>query len=401
MLIRKKYIDKIVPFVGLDIVKVITGMHRCGKSVLLTQIQNEIKNTIDPNGRFLYLNFEEEENAEFLAKGVFHDHVLNLLKKMKNQKLYLFLDEIHDMEDWEITVNSLRAKKNIDVYITGSNSKLLSGELATCLTGRFVEIMVTPFSFAEFLELYNPKTNSREAAFQAYLKVGGMPFVSNIGFNEELAYNYLEDVLSSIVFKDVAKRGNIRDVDLLNRVVRYVMTECGHAFSATSIAKFLKNERRQCSVDTILNYLNLCEQAFIFSRVKRQDLIGKKILAVDEKFYVADHGMRRALVGGAPIDDIDQILENIVYYELVRRGYMVSVGKISNKEIDFVVEKGGDKIYYQVTYLMSEVKTRKREFDALLDVPDNYSKYVISLDSIDMSSDGIKHINLLDFLLNE
>lgn len=398
MLIRKTYINKVIPYVGLDIVKVITGIRRCGKSVLLKQIQEEIKNNIDKDGCFFYLNLEEEDNSKYLKKGVFHKFILNMMNNIKNKKLYLFLDEIHDMEDWELTVNSLRAK-NIDIYITGSNSRLLSGELATCLTGRYVEIMLTPFSFAEFMELLDYKTISKEVAFQKYLKLGGMPFISNINYNEELTYNYLNDVFSSIIFKDVASRGNIRDIDLLNRIIRYVMTECGHSFSATSIAKFLKNEKRQCSVDTILNYLNLCEQAFIFSRVKRHDLIGKKVLSVDDKFYVADHGIRRALIGGSFANDIDQILENIVYFELVRRGFRVTVGKISTKEIDFVAEKGEEKLYYQVTYLMSEMQTRKREFDALLAISDNYSKYIISLDTIDMSSDGIKHINLLDFLL--
>ena len=401
MLVRSRYIAKIKPFVGLDVVKVITGIRRSGKSVLLQQIQDEIAKSVDPNGVFVRINLEEEENARFLSKGVVHAHILRILKKSKGRKVYVFLDEVHDMEDWEITVNSLRAKKNVDVYITGSNSKLLSGELASCLTGRYVDIQVTPFSFAEFCEAYGiGETKDGAVAFRKYLAIGGMPFVSNLAFREDLAANYLEDVFSSILLKDVAKRGKIRDVDLLGRIVRYVMTEAGHTFSAASIVRYLKRENRPCTVDTVLNYLDLCEQAFLFSRVKREDLFGKRILSVDEKFYVTDHGMRRALVGGDAMRDIDQMLENLVYFELVRRGFHVTIGKLRSKEVDFVAEQNGVVNYYQVAYLMPTKETRNREFDALLEIPDNHPKFVLSMDPVDMSTAGIRHLNVLDFLKN-
>ena len=399
MLVRSQYINKVRPFVGLDVVKVITGIRRCGKSVLLQQIQEEIAGNIDPNGVFVRINLEEEENARFLSKGAVHAHVLNVLKKSKGRRAYVFLDEVHDMEDWEITVNSLRAKRNVDVYVTGSNSRLLSGELASCLTGRYVDIRVTPFSFSEFCEAYKATGGGDDdVAFRNYLAVGGMPFVSNLAFREDLAGSYLQDVFSSILLKDVARRGKIRDVDLLGRIVRFVMTEAGHTFSAASIVRYLKKENRPCTVDTVLNYLDLCEQAFLFARVKRSDLIGRRALAVDEKFYVTDHGMRRALVGGDAMRDIDQILENLVYFELVRRGWHVTIGRLRSKEVDFVAERNGEVSYYQVAYLMPTKETRTREFGALLEIPDNHPKFVLSMDPVDMSADGIRHLNVIGFL---
>lgn len=402
MLVRSRYIEKIRPFVGLDVVKVITGIRRSGKSVLLQQIQDEIAQNVDLAGVFVRINLEEEENSRFLSKGVVHAHVLNIAKKSRDRKVYVFLDEVHDMEDWEITVNSLRAKKNVDVYITGSNSKLLSGELASCLTGRYVDIQVTPFSFAEFCEAYNADgKRGDDEVFRKYLALGGMPFITNLAFREDIAGCYLEDVFSSILLKDVARRGKIRDVDLLGRIVRYVMTEAGHTFSAASIVRYLKKEKRPCTVDTVLNYLDLCEQAFLFARVKREDLIGRRILAVDEKFYVTDHGMRRFLVGGDAMRDIDQMLENLVYFELVRRGWHVTIGKIRSKEVDFVAERNGEISYYQVTYLMPSKETRNREFGALLEIPDNHPKFVLSMDPVDMSADGITHLNVRDFLMQE
>lgn len=402
MLVRSRYIEKIRPFVGLDVVKVITGIRRSGKSVLLQQIQDEIAQNVDPAGVFVRINLEEEENSRFLSKGVVHAHVLKIAKKSRGRKVYVFLDEVHDMDDWEITVNSLRAKKNVDVYITGSNSKLLSGELASCLTGRYVDIQVTPFSLAEFCEAYNADgKKGDDEVFRKYLALGGMPFITNLAFREDIAGSYLEDVFSSILLKDVARRGKIRDVDLLGRIVRYVMTEAGHTFSAASIVRYLKKEKRPCTVDTVLNYLDLCEQAFLFARVKREDLIGRRILAVDEKFYVTDHGMRRSMVGGDAMRDIDQMLENLVYFELVRRGWHVTIGKIRSEEVDFVAERNGEINYYQVAYLMPSKETRNREFGALLEIPDNHAKFVLSMDPVDMSADGITHLNVRDFLMQE
>ena len=401
MIDRIHFMQKVRPFIGTDVIKVITGMRRCGKSVFLSQIQSEIKRMRGKDAIFVSISLEDDENGRFLKKGVLYDHVNRLLKANPKKTVYVFLDEIHDVEEWERCVNSLRMRKNADIYITGSNSKLLSGELATYLTGRYVEIKVSPYSFAEFCEASSAtfETLSREESFRRYLEFGGMPFLANLGYRAEWTKVYLEDVFSSILLKDVARRGKIRDIDLLNRVVRYVMTEAGHTFSAASIVRYLKHEGRPCTVDTVLNYLTLCEEAFLFTRVPREDLIGRKVLAVDEKFYVTDHGMRRAMVGGSVQQDIDQMLENLVCGELLRRGWKVSVGRVQAKEIDFVAGRGDDKRYYQVAYLMPDENVRKREFGAFEGLKDGFSRFVVSMDPVDMSSNGIRHMNICDFLL--
>ena len=399
MVIRHDYLEKVRPYVDLDIVKVLTGIRRSGKSVLMEQIRDLLVKPKTPDGEFIYFNLEEEENAAYLKKGALHAHVLERMSQCGARKVYVFLDEIHHVEDWEITVNSLRAKKNVDVYITGSNSKLLSGELASHLTGRYVEILVTPSSFPEFEEAARASFPqlTQDALFAQYLQFGGMPFLSSLGYRADLCRNYLEDVYSSILLKDVVRRGRIRDVDMLGRIFQFVMTEAGHTFSAASIVRFLKSERRPCTVDTVLNYLELGEEAFLFHRVKREDLVGRRILAVDEKFYVTDTGMRRALVGGVAMRDIDQMLENLVYLELVRRGFRVTVGRVHEQEVDFVVDRNGDKSYYQVAYLMPTEETRTREFGAFRGIPDSYPRFVISMDPVDMSMDGIRHVRALDF----
>lgn len=396
MVQRLDFLEKVRPFVGLDVIKVLTGMRRSGKSVLMEQIREMIRTQIDPKGNFVFVNLELDENKRFLEKGVLHQYVMELAEKDKSVKTYVFLDEISDVEEWEKTVNSLRAK-GLDVYVTGSNSKLLSGELATYLTGRYVEIKVGPFSFREFCEA-NPKLE-KDAAFDAYLKFGGMPFLSYLALNELPSVDYLNDLYSSILMKDIVKRHKIRDVDLLTRIVGYVMSETGHTFSAASIQRYLKHENRAVAFDTVMNYLAFGEEAFLFSAVKREDLMGKRILDVDAKYYVTDHGMRRAVVGGNVRRDIDRTLEAIVYRELVRRGYAVTIGRVKEKEVDFVCQRGSRRLYVQVTYVMDSDETEKREFDALKAVPDQYPKLVLSLDRVDLSQDGIVHRYLPDFLL--
>lgn len=397
MVKRTDYLEKIRPFVGLDVVKVLTGMRRSGKSVLMEQIRDMIAAEIDPRGRFVFINLELDENKRFLSAGVLHRHVSDLAAKNESARTYVFLDEISDVDEWEKTVNSLRAKKNIDVYITGSNSKLLSGELATYLTGRYVEIKVTPFSFREFREA-NPALGETDA-FDAYLKFGGMPFLSYLSLNEAPSLDYLNDLYTSILMKDVVKRHKIRDVDLLSRIMGYVMSETGHAFSAASIQRYLKHEKRAVAFDTVMNYLSFGEEAFLFTAVKREDLMGKRILDVDAKYYVTDHGMRRAIVGGNVRRDIDRTLEAIVYREFIRRGYAVTVGRVKNQEVDFVCQRGTERRYVQVAYLMDSEETQKREFSALKAVPDQFPKLVLSMDRIDLSEDGIVHRYLPDFLL--
>lgn len=398
MVIRRDYLEKVKPFVGLDVVKVVTGIRRSGKSVLMRQIRDMIASEIDPSGKFFFINLEEDENSRFLAKGVLHDYIMGEVKRNLPSRTYVFLDEISEMEDWERTVNSLRAKDGIDVYITGSNSKLLSGELATCLTGRYVEIRVSPFSFREFREARADEELS--ASFDAYLEFGGMPFLSHVGYQSAPSREYLSDLYSSIVMKDIVRRHKIRDIDLLSRILNYAMSETGHVFSAASILRYLKHERRSASFDTVMSYLRFGEEAFLFGSAKREDLMGKRILSVDEKYYAMDHAMRRAVVGGNVRRDIDRTLEAIAYREFLRRGYDVRIGRIKEKEVDFVCEREGERMYAQVSYLMESEETREREFSALLAVPDQFPKIVLSLDRVDFSSDGIVHRYLPQWLIS-
>ena len=397
MVLRKKSIEEVRPFIGTDVVKVITGIRRCGKSVLMSQIRDVIVSEIDKKASVFYLDLDDEANAKYLKAGVLFKELTSILDKRPNRKTYVFLDEVHDVEGWEKTVNSIRKRKNADVYITGSNSKMLSGELATYLTGRYVEFSLTPFSYEEFLEASG--SSNTDEAFRRYLEFGGMPFLSELGYRANPSIRYLRDVYGAILLKDVVRRKAIRDVDLLERIVRFVMTETGHVFSARRIVDFLKNERCVTAPSTVLNYLKACEEAFLLRKVEREDLIGKRVLSVDEKYYATDTGLRNANVAVSLQRDIDQLLETVVFAEMVRRGYSVTIGRVKEKEVDFVCEKDGGRLYVQVAYLMPTEETRNREFSALMSVPDQYEKVVLSMDRFDFSSGGIKHRYLPDFLL--
>lgn len=400
MVLRKTYLQRIRPFFGTDVIKVITGIRRSGKSVFLTQVLDEILK-ISPDAHTVYLNLEDKQNARFLKGDELYQFLLAEIKAAGKKRVCFFLDEVHDAEGWETTVNSIRMKPNVDVYVTGSNSKMLSGELASQITGRYVEIAMSPFSFAEYREAAAETFGNLdvERLFLKYLETGGMPFLPQVRFDETASYQYLDDLFWAILSKDIVRRKEIRDVDLLERIVRYAMTEIGHVFSALSIVRFLKHERRTTTAETVLNYLKACEEAFLISRVERQDLIGKRILSVDEKYYVADLGLRRAVVGNLNGEDIDQMLENVVYRELLRRGYNVTIGRVRSKEVDFVCERAGDRLYVQVAYMMSSKETRDREFGALEAIPDQFEKVVLSMDKVDFSRNGIRHMYIPDFML--
>jgi len=385
---RETYLQQIRPFIGKDIIKILTGIRRCGKSVLLEQLYNEI-NCPD---RSLYINFESKKYKSYLTANSLHEYVLEQVGDCK-EKFYLFFDEIQEVKHWEEAVNSFRVDFNADIYITGSNAKLLAGELSTYIAGRYVQFEIYPFSFTEFKQI-NSKYN-----FNDYLELGGMPFITQISGDKRAIHTYLTDVYDSIILKDVIKRNRIRDVDLLERIITYVLANVGHTFSASSVAKFFKSEQRKVSNDTILNYLRACTDAYLFYRLNRQETKSKKILTVNEKYYVADHGLREA-VYGKNIENIDQILENIVYLELMRNGYDVTVGIIDDgREIDFIAVKNNELIYIQVCYYLVEEATKAREFGNLEKINDNYPKYVISMDALDMSRNGIKHLNIEKFLL--
>ena len=397
MIDRPEYIKRIKPFIGLEPVKVLTGLRRSGKSVMLKLIQSEIASEEVPEANIISFNFESmitPRDAEALHKEV-AERVLST-----TGKVFMFFDEIQEVKDWEKCINSLRVEYDCDIYITGSNAKLLSGELATYLAGRYIEFIIYPFSFREFLSMPAQKDEPLTSAFRKYLTLGGMPFLSNITDNPEACNLYLTDIYNSVILKDVVRRNNIRDVDQLERVITYVLANVGHSFSATSLSRYFKSEHRVVSHDTILNYTKACADAFLFFKINREDLPGKKILTINEKYYVADHGLRSAVYGQGG-NDIDQVLENIVCLELLRRGYKVTVGRNGDKEIDFVASKNGEKLYVQVCYLLADERTVEREFGAYKGVPDNYPKYVVSFDNFNFSRNGMKHMNICDFLLKE
>lgn len=401
MIKRELYMSRIRPFIGSELIKVMTGIRRCGKSVMLELIRQELTESGVSPSRFISINFEDMSCSHLQTAKALHDEITKRAAEI-NEKAYLFFDEIQEVKDWEKCINSLRVTLNCDIYITGSNANLLSGELTTYLGGRYVEFVIYPFSFAEFTELYRPTAPNEPIRkyFRQYLLSGGMPYLANLRYADAPSKQYLHDLFNSVQLKDIVKRNKIRDVDLLERIISYVMANVGTTFSATSLAKFLKSERRNVAPETILNYIKYCCDAYLFYQVKREDLQGKQILASNEKYYIADHGIREAVFGGNT-KDINLILENVVYLELRRRDYNVTVGRSGDKEIDFVCNKRGEKLYVQVTYLLASEETIAREFGAYDNIRDNFPKYVVSLDEFDMSRHGIKHRNIQDFLMME
>lgn len=405
MIERKTYIEQIKPFINTDLIKVLTGIRRSGKSILLKLLVEEIKKMGINSEQIISLNFEDIKNKRLCTAESLNDFILSEAKK--GEKNYLFLDEIQEVENWEKVINSLRIQEeyNFDIFITGSNAKLLSGELATYLAGRYVEFKIFPFSFSEFyVALEEQQENNKitkDEAFKQYIKFGGMPFLYNLKFNYPASMQYLADIYSSIILKDITQRNKIRDIDLLERIIKYILANIGNTFSANSLVKFFKSENRKVAIDTILNYIKFCEEAMLIYRVERYDLLGKKILTINEKYYIADHGIREAILESNE-RDINQVFENIIHLELLRRGYKVKIGKINELEIDFICEKNSnEKIYIQVAYLLASEETLKREFTPLEKIGDNFPKYIISYDQFDFSKNGIKHINIVDFLLEK
>lgn len=405
MIERKTYIEQIKPFINTNLIKVLTGIRRSGKSILLKLLVEEIKKMGINSEQIISLNFEDIKNKRLCTAESLNDFILSEAKK--GEKNYLFLDEIQEVENWEKVINSLRIQEeyNFDIFITGSNAKLLSGELATYLAGRYVEFKIFPFSFSEFyVALEEQQENNKitkDEAFKQYIKFGGMPFLYNLKFNYPASMQYLADIYSSIILKDITQRNKIRDIDLLERIIKYILANIGNTFSANSLVKFFKSENRKVAIDTILNYIKFCEEAMLIYRVERYDLLGKKILTINEKYYIADHGIREAILESNE-RDINQVFENIIHLELLRRGYKVKIGKINELEIDFICEKNSnEKIYIQVAYLLASEETLKREFTPLEKIGDNFPKYIISYDQFDFSKNGIKHINIVDFLMNK
>ncbi len=398
---RSFYINQIDPFIDKGVVKVFTGIRRCGKSHIMGMVRDVLLARGVKADQIVEANFESKKTDFVKTVDLAFSHVKACSEKAAGRRLYLLLDEIQELEGWEKLVNAILVDFDVDIYLTGSNAKLLSGELSTYLGGRYVEIHVFPLSFGEVVEwgrMENPGISEREL-FRRFVREGGMPFLHDARISGDSAMAYLSDVFGSVVVKDIAKRHKIRDIDLLERFLSYLVSEVGHTFSASSVKKYLKHENRDIALETLYNYLKYAEEACLALPLKRTDLVGKRVLSSQEKIYLADQGFREAMFGTNEAS-IDQILENIVAVELVRRGFNVTVGLVGSKEVDFVAERGREKIYVQVSYLMPTAEIREREFSVLEQILDNYPKFVLTMDEMDFSRNGILHRPIADFLLD-
>jgi predicted AAA+ superfamily ATPase len=390
---RPIYLNRISPFIGQNLIKVLIGQRRVGKSYLLLQLMDMIVEK-EPNAPILYINKELHE-----FEGIHNHTSLNkyLADHIKpNARNYIFIDEIQDISGFEKSLRSLQAKGEHDIYITGSNAFLLSGELATYLSGRYIEFKIFGLTYSEFLDFRNE--NDSSTIFFQYLKFGGLPYLINLELKDELVFDYLRNIYAAILFKDVVARHSIRNVSLLENLVRYIADNIGSLLSAKSVSDFLKAQKISVSPNVILNYLSFLEEAFFILKVNRTELRGKKILEIGQKYYLEDLGLRHALLGYRATD-IAKVLENMVYLHLRVAGYEVHVGKYLDKEIDFVCQRGNEKLYIQVTYLLADERTIKREFGNLELISDNYPKYVLSMDEQSLGNrNGIEHRHVRDFL---
>lgn len=399
MIIREAYISQIVPLIDKNLIKVLTGVRRSGKTVLLSQIQDYLLKNGRSKSQIINISLESKKNKKFKDGDVLYEYLISACEKL-NAKAYIFLDEIQVVSGWEEVVSSLLVDIDCDVYITGSNSKLLSGELATLIAGRYIQIHVYPFTLSEAKQLLeqNGKFKSDEVLFQDYLKYGGLPMRFSL---EEISLEaYLSDTYDAIVVKDIIQRNNIKDTNLLNMILAFLMDNIANPFSARSIVAALKQEGINTTVETVIAYIDYIKKAMVVYSAQRYDIKGKKLLTTNEKYYTVDLGLRNCVKASGEID-YNKLYENIVYLELLYRGYDVKVGKTDDYEIDFVAYKGSDTLYVQVCYLLASAETVEREFGNLERIKDNYPKYVISGDLPDFSRNGIKHYNIIKFLLNE
>ena len=396
MISRPDYLEKLKPFIDVKVIKILAGIRRCGKSTILEMLKQELISNGVKEDHIISINYS---NVEFDKSFNFIKMYDELKAKFVDEKkYYLLLDELQEVDGWEKTVNSLFEEKNVDIYVTGSNSKLLSSEISTYLTGRYVTIPIYTLSFKEYLTFKNNQNKPLKEQLQDYIRFGGFPLVAISNLDEKASYQIVEDIYNSVVVNDITKKHNIQNIDLFNRVVRFIVENIGKTFSANSIVKFLKSENRTISVETIYNYLQWLEKAFVIYRCKRYDLQGKNILKTQEKFYIADQSIKYALFGFNPTT-IASMMENLVYFELKRRGYDVFIGKNADKEIDFVAIDRDKKLYIQVCRELP--KESDREFANLIEIKDNYPKMIVTLDDYASGNvNGINVVHLADFLLN-
>lgn len=396
MIIREDYLKLIRPFYHQDLIKVITGIRRCGKSVLLNQIMEEIKNENIDSDHIIYVNFELQQHENIKNATALNEYIKNSIKD--NKKYYIFFDEIQNVKDWEKVVNSLKVSDNVSIFITGSNSNLLSGELATHLAGRYISFKIQPFSFKEVCKFKNiTDQNEIKKAFQDYLLWGGFPQRFTVG-DEQQIIAFLENIYDSIVLKDIIYRNKIQNVAMLDTLTQYLVSTPSQTFSGTSLSKYFEGTDRNISTEAIYNYFEYIANSFIINKVQRFDIRGKRILSRLDKYYLTDLGLSHIKNLNKKIE-LGAYLENIVYNELIRKGYTVYTGKNLDKEIDFIATRANEKIYFQVTYILADETVIDREFGAYNGIEDNYPKYVLSMDQFDFSQNGIIHKNVIDWLL--
>ncbi len=400
MIQRDLYLNQIIDFIDKPLVKVITGIRRSGKSILMKLLRDQLLHRQVEGSQIIYLNFDSFDSSAIESAELLYAHVKN--RVVAGKRSYILLDEIQEVHLWEKAVNSFLTDFDADIYITGSNSRLLSSELATYLAGRYVEIHIFPLSFSESLLFSEARTGEKNVdihgAFERFLRFGGFPVLYIADYTAETAAKIVSDIYASVILRDTIQRNNIRDVELLERVVRFVFDNVGNKFSARNVVDYFKSQHRRIDLNTVYNYLSALESAFIIDRIPRYDVKGKEILKTQEKYFVGDHGIIYAVMGYRD-RLISGVLENIVMFELKRRGYTVFTGKLDEKEIDFIAEKQGNKLYIQVTYKMSEKSTIDREFSPLLLIKDHYPKYVVSMDDFWTDNiEGVKHVHIADFL---
>ena len=400
MIERPLYVDKIMAYVDTPFVKILTGVRRCGKSTILKMIMERLKTERNiPEDRIISCRFDSMEYEDMTAKQIY-----TLLKDQLSStgRTYLFLDEVQEIKGWEKVVNSLASDFDVDLYITGSNSRMMSSEIATYLTGRYISFRIFTLSFGEYLMFKSKFANVGEpkAELANYVRLGGFPATHLQAYSQDEIYTIVRDIYNSTIFSDIVKRNQVRKIDQLERVVKYTFNNVGNTFSAKSIADYLKAERRSLDNETVYSYLEKLEKAYLLHRCSRYDLQGKEILKTQEKFYLADVALRYSVLG-YNADSVASSLENIVYLELCRRGYTVNVGKTGDSEIDFVAVRQNEKIYVQVTQEINSEKIEKREYSRLLEIPDNYPKFVLTTDEFAGGNyEGIKTMHIADFLLS-
>lgn len=404
MVIRQEYLNKLISWKDEKVIKVVTGIRRCGKSTLLQQYQSYLKDNGIADEQIISLNFEELENESLLDYRALYDYIKEKLNKDK--PTYIFLDEVQNVPCFEKAIDSLYVKKNTDIYITGSNSYLLSGELATLLTGRYVEISMLPLSFREFYQLSG---TDKDTSFSQYIKYGGFPYLAQIEKDDEKTNTYIEGIYNTVVIKDIEQRqmrreqnGNLRkitDISLLKTIAKYLSSVIGNLVSVKSVTDYLVSNGRKISANTVNDYMQALEEAYIFYPVSRFDIVGKEVLKSNKKWYVVDLGIRNHILPRVRYD-LGFSIENVVYFELLRRGYRVNIGKFNNAEIDFIAQKNDEIIYFQVTADMTSESTFNREINPLKIINDNYEKIILTLDKFSAGNyNGIKVINLIEWLL--